>query len=417
MDSPEIPGLSIAVINDAEMVYHRTFGVKNIETGAAVNSSTIFEAASLSKPLSSYFVMKQIEKGVIGLDDPLYRYMAHPAIRDNDKRYELITPRMVLSHTTGFPNWSVDKPIEMKFTPGTGFSYSGEAHQYLTALLAVAQHTNWQEGLDSIFQQDVAKPLGMKRSFYVRNDYTTRHKATGYFKDGRVKDFWLDGSISFGGAHTLHTEAVDYARFLIAMINGEGLKKETFDEMLREYKDMSLTLVSSYIKDDQEAEDLLQEAFMKAFSNIHKFRFESQFATWFYRIVVNTCLRGKERDKGGLFEELSELESTFSQDVSGLDLLEQNERSAYTSEEFTRELMHKIARKNALRREFAMAFMAGCFCCVFILVSFAAASFEFAVLNFHFPAVYIKSVGIATVIILLNRLMGIREALASKGWR
>ncbi len=234
MDSLKIPGLSIAVINDAKTVYHQTFGVKNIDTGLPIDSNTLFEAASLSKPLFSYFVMKQIEKGVIGLDDPLYQYMPHPAIKDNDKRYELITPRMVLSHTTGFPNWSVDKPIEMKFTPGTGFSYSGEAHQYLTALLAVIQHTNWQQGLDSIFQRDVARPLGMRRSFYVRNAYTTSNKATGYFKSGKAKDFWLDGSISFGGAHTLHTEAADYARFLIAMIVGEGLRKETFDEMLKE---------------------------------------------------------------------------------------------------------------------------------------------------------------------------------------
>ncbi|WP_090379799.1 serine hydrolase [Dyadobacter sp. SG02] len=234
MDSLQIPGLSIAIINDAQMVYHRTFGVKNIDTKMEIDSNTIFEAASLSKPLFSYFVMKQIEKGVIGLDDPLYKYMPHPAIKDNDSRYELITPRMVLSHTTGFPNWSVDKPIEMKFTPGTGFSYSGEAHQYLTALLAVIQHTNWQHGLDSIFQKDVSAPLGMKRSFYVRNAYTTSHKATGYFKNGKAKDFWLDGSISFGGAHTLHTEAADYARFLIAMINGKGLRKETFDEMMKE---------------------------------------------------------------------------------------------------------------------------------------------------------------------------------------
>lgn len=234
LDSLKIPGLSIAVINDANMVYHRTFGVKNLETGIKIDSNTIFEAASLSKPLFSYFVMKQIEKGIIGLDDPLYKYMPHPAIKDNDKRYELITPRMVLSHTTGFLNWSVNKPIEIKFTPGTDFSYSGEAHQYLTALLAVIQHTNWQHGLDSIFQHDVAKPLGLRHSFYVRNDYTTINKATGYFKNGKAKDSWQNGSISFGGAHTLHTEAVDYSRFLIAMINGVGLKKETFDEMLKE---------------------------------------------------------------------------------------------------------------------------------------------------------------------------------------
>ena len=234
MDSLGIPGLSIAIINDAKMAYYRTFGFKNIDTKVKIDSNTIFEGASLSKPLFSYFVMKLIEKGIIGLDDPLYKYMAHPGIKNNDKRYELITSRMVLSHTTGFPNWSVDKPIEIQFTPGTDFSYSGEAHQYLTALLAVIQKTNWQEGLDSIFQKVIAEPLGMRHSFYVRNDYTTKHKATGYFKDGKAKDFWQNGSISFGGAHSLHTEASDYSRFLIAMIKGEGLKKETFDEMLKE---------------------------------------------------------------------------------------------------------------------------------------------------------------------------------------
>src|SRR5690349_1724041 len=55
MDSLQIPGLSIAIINDAEVVYHRLFGVKNIETKEPVDNETIFEAASLSKPLFTYF--------------------------------------------------------------------------------------------------------------------------------------------------------------------------------------------------------------------------------------------------------------------------------------------------------------------------------------------------------------------------
>ncbi len=94
---------------------------------------------------------------------------------------------------------------------------------------------------------------------------------------------------------------------------------------------MSLSLVSSYIKNNQQAEDVLQEAFIKVFNNIHQFRFESQFATWLYRIVVNTCLRSKERDTSGLFEELSSVESTHSKERSGIELLEQNEQSAYIS--------------------------------------------------------------------------------------
>jgi len=245
MDNLKIAGVSIAIINDARMVYHRNFGIKNFETKEPVNDSTLFEGASLSKPLFAYFLLKMVENGVVDLDTPLYKYMPHPAIKDNDRRYELITARMVLSHQTGFPNWSEDKPIEMTFTPGTGFSYSGEAHQWLTALLATQMKTNWQAGLDSIFQQEVAKPLGMKHSYYVRNKFTRKNKATGYYKDGRAKDIWQSGSVSFGGAHTLHSEAADFSRFLIAMINGVGLQKATFDDMLKEqihfYQDSELS--------------------------------------------------------------------------------------------------------------------------------------------------------------------------------
>lgn len=231
MDSLQIPGLSIAIINNGEVAYHRVFGAANVENKTPVTDKTIFEAASLSKPLFAFFFMKMVDAGRAGLDEPLYKVLPHPSIKGNDERYKLITPRMVLSHSTGFPNWSTNKPIELAFTPGDGFSYSGEAHQYLTAWLAVANKTNWQKGLDSIFQETVARPLGMEHTFYVGNDYIKEHKATGY-ESGEAKELWLPKS--FGAAHTLHTEAVDFARFLQAMINGTGLSKNAYAEILKE---------------------------------------------------------------------------------------------------------------------------------------------------------------------------------------
>lgn len=231
MDSWEIPGLSIAIINDTELVYHRVFGTKNMETKEPVDNETIFEAASLSKPVFAYFFMKMVDRGIVNLDEPMYKLLPHPNIKDNDERYKLITPRMVLSHSTGFPNWAANKPVEIGFTPGTGFSYSGEAHQYLTAWLAVANNTDWQKGLDSIFQQNVAKPLGMNHSYFVGNDYFKTHKATGY-EAGRPKELWLPKS--FGAAHTLHSEAIDFTKFLQAMIKGDGLSEESYKEMLKE---------------------------------------------------------------------------------------------------------------------------------------------------------------------------------------
>ena len=107
-----------------------------------------------------------------------------------------------------------------------------------------------------------------------------------------------------------------------------------FKKIIEKYKDMSLSLVSCYVKDDQEAEDVLQDAFIKVFNNIHKFRFESLFSTWLYRIVVNTCLRAKERNKSTLTEELSSVEWLHSEEISGIDLLEQSERSVYITTAF-----------------------------------------------------------------------------------
>lgn len=232
MDSLGIPGLSIAILNDAELVYHRVFGVKNITTGEPVDDETIFEAASLSKPVFAYFFMKMVDNGVVDLDEPMYKILPHPHIKDNDERYQLITPRMVLSHSTGFPNWSDNKPIEIAFTPGQGFSYSGEAYQYLTAYLAVASKTNWQQGLDSIFQREIAGPLGMEHTFFVGNEEMKADKATGY-EGSKPKELWLPKS--FGAAHTLHSEAADFAKFLQAMITGEGLSRESHDDMLKEH--------------------------------------------------------------------------------------------------------------------------------------------------------------------------------------
>ncbi|MEM6803998.1 MAG: serine hydrolase domain-containing protein, partial [Bacteroidota bacterium] len=99
MDSLEIPALSIAIINENQVSYHEAFGVSNSENKNVIDENSIFEAASLSKPIFAYFVMKMVERGKIDLDKALYEYLPHPAIVEEDQeRYKLITPRMVLSH-------------------------------------------------------------------------------------------------------------------------------------------------------------------------------------------------------------------------------------------------------------------------------------------------------------------------------
>lgn len=109
-----------------------------------------------------------------------------------------------------------------------------------------------------------------------------------------------------------------------------------FRLVVEKYKDVSFSLACSIVKDEDEAQDMLQEAFLKVFKNIKKFRFDSSFATWLYRIVVNTCLNAKEKDRKHVFEPISETETNEIGENSGLDSLLENERKMYISKALSR---------------------------------------------------------------------------------
>jgi hypothetical protein len=87
MDSIGIPGLSFAIINDKQMVYHRTFGVTNVETKQKLSNETIFDAASMTKTPFAFLVMRLAEKDILDLDKPLYTYLPFPDIA-HDERYK-----------------------------------------------------------------------------------------------------------------------------------------------------------------------------------------------------------------------------------------------------------------------------------------------------------------------------------------
>ena len=107
-----------------------------------------------------------------------------------------------------------------------------------------------------------------------------------------------------------------------------------FRNLVEKYKDVSFSLACSVLKDEEEAEDVLQDAFMKVLNNVHKFRFDSSFSTWLYRIVVNTCLNVKEKNKKHLYDDLSEVQEVQSDDTSLLDKYNEKERKIYIEATF-----------------------------------------------------------------------------------
>ena len=222
MAEADIPGLSIVLINDAQVVWSRVFGVKNSETREPVDDNTVFEAASLSKPVFAYAVLQLVDSGKLDLDTPLTRYLPGRYDVGDDPRLDQITARRVLSHTTGFPNWRprggqhVDKTLKIYFTPGDRFSYSGEGFVYLAR---VVEHITGEK-LDVFMKRTVLDPLGMTSSSYVWQDSYDARKTFTHDNLGRVSGRGKPEQAN--AAASLHTTASDYARFVCAIYRSLG---------------------------------------------------------------------------------------------------------------------------------------------------------------------------------------------------
>jgi CubicO group peptidase (beta-lactamase class C family) len=225
MKKDGVPGLAMAVIQGGKTTWVHGFGTKEATTGQPVTIETVFEAASLSKPVFAYGVLKLVEQGKLGLDVPLTTYLPKPYI-PGDERLVKITARVVLSHRTGFPNWRGDDGLlPIYFTPGERFSYSGEGYIYLQRV--VEQITG--KPLNEYMTEAVFTPLGMTSSSYVWRPDFDALTATGHDSDGKPVGLWKPKEA--GAASTLNTTATDYALFVEAVLNGKGLKPATLHEM------------------------------------------------------------------------------------------------------------------------------------------------------------------------------------------
>jgi CubicO group peptidase (beta-lactamase class C family) len=237
MDRGGVPGLSCAILNDGQIVYRKGFGYKDKGAGTENDEETIFAAASFSKTAFAYLVVLLAEEGIIDLDRPLHEYLGKPlptypayADLEGDDRYKQITARIVLSHSTGFPNWrflTPDGKLEFLFPPGTRHGYSGEG----IALLQMVVQEITGENLETLAQEKVFGPLGMDRTSYVWQEAFEDDHARPHDTYGRAKA--LQRRHEADAAGSMVTTAGDYARLLVAILNAEGVRKASLDEMLK----------------------------------------------------------------------------------------------------------------------------------------------------------------------------------------
>jgi CubicO group peptidase (beta-lactamase class C family) len=224
MNDAGIPGMQLAYIKNGRLSELYNLGVRSNDTRATVDSATIFDAASLSKCVFAYGVLKLAEAGKLDLDKPLHHYLDYEDLK-HDTRYQKITARQTLSHTSGLPNWRNGPKLNFQYDPGQRYRYSGEGFVLLSKV--VEKITGMP--IAPWMQQTVLEPLGMNNSSYVwdkrfDNDYAQPHNDVGKTAS---KNFPSGANM----AYSLQTTAADYAKFMSVILSRSGLKKATYDQL------------------------------------------------------------------------------------------------------------------------------------------------------------------------------------------
>lgn len=216
-----IPGLSLALINGNEIVYYKTYGVKNATTKEPVTEETLFEAASITKPVFGFVVLSLAEKGIIDLDKPLYEYLPFEALEITPE-YKKMTARHVLIHRSGLPNWGVP----LINTPGTEYGYSGEGFEYLKRV--VVEITG--KPVEQLLDEELIEPLGLYHMEFKDSEELRKVASSGHL--GSNPTGWPIPSEP-GMAHSMHTEAKAFSGFAIALLNQQGLSENTYLELAK----------------------------------------------------------------------------------------------------------------------------------------------------------------------------------------
>lgn len=221
-----VPTLGLGIIENGKLQQIKVFG--EITKGIPAPYNTIFNVASLTKPVTAMVALKLVSSGKWNLDEPVYKYWTDPDIA-NDPRNRQLTTRLILSHQTGFPNWrwmSDDKRLHFQFSPGTRYQYSGEGLEYLRKAMEKKFHKSLQQLADELIFQ----PLKMYDTRYVWDkNVDTSRLAIGYDKNGNA--YQTVKNKTPNAADDLLTTIEDYGKFLISVMNGDGLTKKVFEEM------------------------------------------------------------------------------------------------------------------------------------------------------------------------------------------
>ncbi len=250
MGNTHANGMAVAVVDKGQVGYVQAYGIRNAK-GDPLTIDTVMYGASITKTVLAYVTMQLVDQGKLNLDTPfkddldhpLTTYGPDPVFPDkhgpypdlaNDPRWEKITPRMCLTHSTGFHNfWFIepDQKLHIHFDPGTRFSYSGEG---FILLQFVIEHGRKAQGL-GLDVGDLTKAnfdrLGMTRTSLVWRPEFASNLADGWNDQGQPKEH--DQRQKVRAAGSMDTTISDLPKFAAALVTGDGLSAASRAEMTK----------------------------------------------------------------------------------------------------------------------------------------------------------------------------------------
>jgi CubicO group peptidase (beta-lactamase class C family) len=237
MAAANVEGLAMAVVDNGAVVLVRSWGRRNLEKKLPLQTDTIMYGASLTKFAFAYMVMQLVDEGRVDLDRPIAAVLPkplpeYPFYKDlaDDERWRALTPRMLLTHSSGLANFAFlepDKKMRLHFAPGSRYAYSGEGITLLQFMLETGPGLSVGDEM----QRRVFDRFGMTRtSMTWRSDFAA-NLADGYGIDGAFEPH--DERSRPRAAGSMDTTIADFAKFLAGFTRGEGLSAKSRAEMVR----------------------------------------------------------------------------------------------------------------------------------------------------------------------------------------
>ncbi|SNR15972.1 serine hydrolase [Tenacibaculum jejuense] len=224
----QITSLSIGYIEQAKIRQLKAFGYQKDLVKTDLNS--IYKVASLTKPVVANVVLKLVDSGQIGLDEPLSKYYIDSDIKDHVFLQKL-TVRNILSHQSGLPNWRYLTPTQkLNFVrePGTKWEYSGEGFEYMRKAI----ENKLKKSFERIAEALLFEPLGMENTSF---NWNSKIKENNYAVEHNEKDkaITFEKYTSVNAAANLLTTTEDYSKFLVHLLNGAGISQSLYKEFVK----------------------------------------------------------------------------------------------------------------------------------------------------------------------------------------